>query len=235
MSLSSLSEVVSTLSTPLIADACLRVGVPLRVAPTGLTAVNPTGCIAGRVLPARHVGSVDVFFEAFERSESGDLLVVDNAGRQDEGCIGDLTVLEAQSARLSGILVWGCHRDHNELQRLRFPVFSYGRCPAGPTRLDPRPADALDRIQVGDLTASREDVVVIDDDGAVFVPHASISAVLAAAQVIRERERRQALAVAAGTSLREQFRFGDYLERRSRDSAYTLRAHLAAIGAAIEI
>ena len=53
------------LSTPLVADACVRAGVPLRVAPPGIGAVIPGQRIAGRALPARHYGSVDVFLEAF--------------------------------------------------------------------------------------------------------------------------------------------------------------------------
>ncbi len=71
----------------------------------------PGSRIAGRVLPARHYGSVDIFLEAMETAGKGDVLVIDNHGRRDEACIGDLTVLEAQAAGLSGIVVWGFHRD----------------------------------------------------------------------------------------------------------------------------
>src|SRR4051794_38212804 len=54
------------LSTPLVADACLRCDVPLRAAPHGIAAVRPRARVAGRVLPARHYGSVDVFLEALD-------------------------------------------------------------------------------------------------------------------------------------------------------------------------
>jgi 4-hydroxy-4-methyl-2-oxoglutarate aldolase len=40
-----------------------------------------------------------------EKAEPGDVLVIDNGGRMDEGCIGDLTVLEAQASGLAGIAV----------------------------------------------------------------------------------------------------------------------------------
>jgi len=44
-------------------------------------------------------------------AEQGDILVIDNGGRLDEGCIGELTVLEAQASGLADIIVWGAHRD----------------------------------------------------------------------------------------------------------------------------
>jgi hypothetical protein len=58
-------EVFAQLSTPLILDACIRVGVSLRSAPPGIAALVAGAKVAGRVLPARHYGSVDVFLEAF--------------------------------------------------------------------------------------------------------------------------------------------------------------------------
>jgi len=80
-----------------VADACLRAGVPLRVAPPGISAVIPGRQIAGRALPARHYGSVDVFLEVLGSAAPGDVLVIDNC-RADEACVGDLVVLEAQAA-----------------------------------------------------------------------------------------------------------------------------------------
>jgi len=47
-------------------------------------------------------------------------------------------------------------------------------------------------------------------------------------------ERAQAEQIRAGRTLRQQTAFDDYLFRRAQDPGYTFRAHLCAIGGAIE-
>ena len=221
------------LSTPLVADACIRVGVPLRAAPPGIAAVVP-GRIAGRALPARHYGSVDVFLEALGGAEPGDVFVVDNGGRTDEACVGDLTVLEAEAAGVTGLVVWGLHRDTPELREIALPVFSYGTFAPGPVRLDEREPEALATARFGPHLVSADDVVFGDDDGVLFVAARHVEEVLAAARQIWETEREQARKIRAGETLRRQTAFDDYLARRAADPSYTFRQHLRRIGGAIE-
>jgi regulator of RNase E activity RraA len=220
-----------TVSTPLVADGCLRVGVTLRAAPAGVAPVVPGSLVVGRVLPTRHFGSVDVFLEACEAAEPGDVLVVDNGGRVDEACIGDLTILEAQSAGLAGVVVWGLHRDTHELREIGFPIWSYGTNPLGPMRLDERDDEP---VRFGESIVTRDDVVFADDDGVVFVAHALVDEVLAAVRTISAVEREQARRIGAGETLRDQTRFVEYLAERERDPSYTFRRHLRRTGDAIE-
>ena len=222
------------LSTPLVVDAALRLKIPFRLAPSGIAPVLPKTRAAGHVLPAKHFGSVDVFLEAMETAETGDILVIDNAGRRDEGCIGDLTALEAKACGLAAIVVWGTHRDTPELRQIGFPIWSYGSCPAGPQRLDPRENDALISAAFGDFVAGKYDIVFADDDGCAFIDAGAAGQILETARSIWQRERAQADAIRSGTTLRSQLRFADYLAKRAADPSYTFRKHLRILGGAIE-
>ncbi|MFH8839179.1 RraA family protein [Streptomyces sp. NPDC017868] len=227
-------EDFADLSTPLIADACVRLGEPLRAAPAGILPVVAGQRLAGRVLPARHYGSVDVFLEAFTHAAPGDVLVIDNGGRRDEACVGDLAVLEAEAAGVAGVVVWGLHRDTPDLVEIGLPVFSYGRHAPGPVRLDDRDPDALTTARCGEHEVTAADVVFGDDDGVLFVAADRVGAVLEAARSLFRTEREQARRIRAGETLRAQTRFDDYLKGRAEDPSYTFRRHLRRIGGAIE-
>jgi regulator of RNase E activity RraA len=224
----------ATLTTAHLADACLRAQIPVRCAPALVQAVVPGSRLAGRVLPARHVGSVDIFLEAFEGASPGDVLVVDNGGRLDEACVGDLVALEAQAAGLEGLVIWGLHRDTVDIRAIGLPVFSLGAIPTGPQRLDVRPEVALEVATVGDWTVRREDLVLADEDGVLFAPAARAEDILTLAERIRDTERNQAERMRAGVSLRSQVHFDTYLAQRQQTPSLTFRDHLRAVSGAIE-
>ncbi|MDX8148537.1 RraA family protein [Lentzea sp. BCCO 10_0061] len=215
------------LTTAHLADACIRANIPVRT--VSLTPVIPGSRTCGRVLPARHAGSVDIFLEAIERSEPGDVLVVDNDGRADEACVGDLIVLEAQQAGLAGVVIWGLHRDTQDIRAIGLPVFSLGANPTGPLSLRDRAPEALSTAEIDQWTVTSDDIVFGDDDGVLFVPASDAEALIAKARGIRDVERAQANRVRQGESLRSQLRFSEYLA-----SGRTFREHLREIGGAVE-
>jgi 4-hydroxy-4-methyl-2-oxoglutarate aldolase len=234
MEAESLSRAFAELSTPLIADAALRLKIPLRITPPGIQPVRPDQRLAGPALPVRHFGSVDVFLEAMQQAQPGEVLIIDNGGRLDEGCIGDLTALEAENCGLAGIIIWGAHRDTPELRQIRLPIFSYGACPSGPQRLDPRDSLALRSARFGKFLVEPGDVVFADADGCLFAGAKRVDELLRVAHEIWQQERHQAETIKSGHSLREQLEFARYLEKRATDPSYTFREHLRKISGAIE-
>jgi regulator of RNase E activity RraA len=222
------------LSTPYLADGCLRTRVPVRCAPAGLRPIAGSMRCAGRARPVRHVGSIDVFLEALQGPGPGDVLVVDNGGRLDEACVGDLVTLEAKGAGMAGIVIWGLHRDSREIREIGLPLFSLGALPTGPQRLDARPADVFSRATVGPHVVTSSDLVAADADGVLFLPEARLDDIVAAAVAIRDTERRHTEAMETGRSFRSQVRFSEYLSRRDRDASYSFRRHIRDVEAAGE-
>jgi len=228
-------ERLKGLTTPHLADGCLRTGVPVRCAPSALRPLNPDMRCAGCVRPVRHVGSIDVFFEALQDAKPGEVMVVDNGGRLDEACVGDIVALEVEAAGIEGIVIWGLHRDSKELREIGFPLFSLGALPTGPQRLHARPADMFSRATVGQHVVTSGDIVVADANGVLFLPEDRLADIVDAATAYRETEARQLKAMGAGGSFRRLIRFDDYLARRKREAGYSFRQHLKEIEAAAEV
>ena len=223
-------------TTPFIADACALLQLPIRLGPPQIRPIHPAMKVVGRARPAKHAGSTDVFLEAIAASSPGDVLVIDNVGRLDEGCIGDLVVGEAHVAGLAGIVVWGAHRDTAAIEAIGLPVWSVGRCPAGPQELRTRSAHALDAASLGGhVTVTRDDYVFADVDGVVVVAGAKLTQVVDAARDVAAREQAQAALLMNGTRLRDQLQLDAYVLKRQSDPAYTFRDHLRSLGGAIEI
>jgi regulator of RNase E activity RraA len=219
------------LTTANLADACQRLGIEQRS--ISLSPLLPRKRIDGPALPVVHYGSVDVFLEAIEGAPAGCVMVIDNGGRSDEACIGDLVALEAMMAGFSGLAVWGYHRDSVEIKALPFQVFSLGSMPFGPRRLDPRVAGRI--ALLGDHPVTADDYVVADDDGVLLLPRSRLDELQKTATEIREVELRQAEIAKGPQSLREQLKLREYLDARDENPDLTFREHLAKLGGAIEV
>ena len=222
-------------TTPFIADACVQLSLPVRVGPMGMRSITAGAKICGPARPARHAGSTDVFLEAIAASHRGDVLVIDNGGRTDEGCIGDLVVGEALMSGLAGTVCWGTHRDTAAILSMGARVWSLGTCPNGPLELRRRHATALTAASLGHVTVTLEDYLFADDDGIVVVETADLSRIIETAKDIASREGAQAARLLKGELLRSQLDLDGYIAKRNANPDVTFRDHLRAFGGAIEI
>ncbi len=222
-------------TTPFIADACVQLALPVRVGPAWMRCNFAGSKVAGPARPARHAGSTDVFLEAIAASRKGDVLVIDNGGRTDEGCIGDLVVGEAFMSGIAGTICWGTHRDTAAIAAIGARVWSLGTCPNGPLELRRRVATALEAANVGHATVTLDDYVFADDDGVVVVTAADLPRIVETAKDIATREGAQAVRLLKGELLRTQLALDNYVAKRHADPNYTFRDHLKSFGGAIEI
>lgn len=222
-------------TTPFIADACVQLSLPVRVGPPGLTCNIAGSKAAGPARPARHAGSTDVFLEAIAGSNKGDVLVIDNGGRRDEGCIGDLVVGEAFMSGIAATVCWGAHRDTAAILAFGARVWSLGTCPNGPLELRRRHETALQAANIGSVTITLEDYVFADDDGVVVVATTNLPRIVDTARDIALREGAQAARLLKGELLRSQLDLDGYIAKRGADPTVTFRDHLRSFGGAIEI
>jgi regulator of RNase E activity RraA len=223
-------------TTPFIADACVQLSLPVRVGSHELKCNFPGSKAAGPARPARHAGSTDVFLEAIAAANKGDVLVIDNGARSDEGCIGDLVVGEAFMSGLVATICWGTHRDTSAIQAIGARVWSLGTCPNGPLELRTRVSTALEAANIGShVTVSLEDYVFADDDGVVVVATRDLNRIVETARDIAAREGAQAVRLLQGELLRTQLDLDAYVTKRNADPSHTFREHLKSFGGAIEI
>lgn len=225
---------MAILPSAAVADACVRLGVPLRLAPATLTPVIPGKPFSGPARAVTHLGSVDVLLQTIDGAAPGSVLVVDNGGRNDEACLGDLMVLEAERAGFAGIVVWGRHRDTAQLREIGLPLHTTGAYSAGPRRVPPAGPPMRSAFLDG-IAVSDDDLVVADDDGVLFLGPERRQEVLDVAARIVETESAQAERMRAGENLRSQLDFAGYLAGRAIDPTLSLRRHLAERGGAIEV
>lgn len=226
-------SIVTPAAAP-VADAIVKLGGAVRMGPLELHRLVPGPPVGGPAVPCRPAGSVDVILEAIGTARPGAILVIDNEGRTDEACIGDLVVAEANAAGIAGIVAWSAIRDTAELRQIGLPVWSLGSVPFGPRAARPDREERLERADVGTVSVGRADLVVADDDGVVVFAAADGAGILERAQSIMATERRQADGIRAGRLLRDQLRFDEYLARRAADPTWDLRRHLSETGGAIE-
>lgn len=224
---------VAALPTAAIADAAVRLQLDVPSAPSAMRMLGAGHPVAGPALPVTHEGSVDAFLAVIDGAEPGAVLVVDNGGRDDEACVGDLIALEAHRAGFAAIAIWGRHRDSAQLRQIGLPIVSCGAHPYGPRRA---PATSVVRrsARLGDVLVTADDLVVLDEDGLLVVRHDRREELLALAASIHETEAAQACRMREGVSLRDQLRYGEYRERQRRQPGLTLREHLRGIGGAVE-
>ncbi len=153
-----------------------------------LTQVVPGSRVAGPARIARCVpGDNTMVHAAVAQAAPGDVLVLTSAEPGPVALVGELLATQAHVRGVAGMLVDGAVRDLDELAELGLPIWARYVRAQGATKGEVGELDV--RVVIGGSEINPGDLVVLDCDGAVAVPHAKVPDVLVLAEQRAERER----------------------------------------------
>jgi 4-hydroxy-4-methyl-2-oxoglutarate aldolase len=147
---------------------------------------------AGR--PPVHLGA-----RAIAASRPGNVIVIDNDGREGMGSWGGLLSAAAALRGVAGVVSDGACRDVDEAREMTFPVF--GRNPAVRTaRGRVHEVSCGEPVSLCGTTVRPGDIVFADGSGALVIPAADAGRVTDRAEQIARRERAMQDDLRAGRS-----------------------------------
>jgi 5-oxopent-3-ene-1,2,5-tricarboxylate decarboxylase/2-hydroxyhepta-2,4-diene-1,7-dioate isomerase len=136
----------------------------------------------------QHGGGYNAQKRAFDSVGPGEVLVVDARRDPTAGTLGDILALRAKVRGAAGIVTDGSTRDAAAVAAIGLPVYTAARHPAVLGRRHvPWETDVT--VACGGTTVQPGDVIVGDDDGAIVIPRALVTEVLADAE---QQEREEA-------------------------------------------
>lgn len=206
------------LPTAAVSDAMDRLALP--AACQGIRPLAPGQRLLGRAFTVRYVatgrppGTVGDFVDDVP---PGDVVVIDNGGREDCTVWGDILTAVAAHRGVAGTVIDGVCRDVHRARDTGYPVYSRGWfMRTGKDRVTV--SDVGAPVSVAGIRVAAGDLLIGDDDGVVVVPPAFEHDVLAIAREIEERETAILQAALEGGSLREARRTYGYHElQRAKD------------------
>lgn len=161
------------------------------------TAMTMKITAAGPTRPSAHMG-VDPIMSA----RKGDVIVIDNAGRLNENCWGEILTYASIQRGIAGVVIDGACRDIDVIKTLKFPAYARGRVPlTARGRIMQDSYNCL--IRIGGVQVRPGDIIMADDNGVAVIPQERAEEVLAATAEIFERELRMVEELKKGVPLDE--------------------------------
>ncbi|MBO4365163.1 MAG: RraA family protein [Eggerthellaceae bacterium] len=191
------------LDTTCVSDAMDKLGITCGL--LGVKAVNAGTPICGRAFTVHYVpcgvqaGTVGDFLDDVE---PGQVIVIDNAGRDWCTVWGDIMSVTAQQIGVAGTVIDGVCRDLPTIFKTRYPVYSKGSFMV--TGKDRVTVDAVNvPVAVSGVRVCPDDIVLGDDTGVVVVPTEMAEEVVSIAESIAAVESSIVEAVRSGMRLED--------------------------------
>lgn len=159
-----------------------------------------------------HKGTVGDFLDDVE---PGQVVVIDNGGRDYCTVWGDIMSLDASLKGVAGTIIDGVCRDLPAIERIGYPIYSKGVYMV--TGKDRVFVDAVEcPVSVSGKQINPGDLMMADDSGAIRIPREYAEQVLEIAEHIAETEAAIEQLVRSGVPLKEA---------RRRTGYHTLQTH----------
>lgn len=208
------------LDTTCVSDANDKLGLPA----CGLYHIRPAisgkNC-CGQAFTVHYVpcgtvkGTVGDFLDDVE---AGQVVVIDNGGRDNCTVWGDIMSLDATLKGISGTVIDGVCRDLPAIERIGYPIYSKGSYMV--TGKDRVYVDAVEcPVSIAGLQINPGDLIMADDSGAIRIPLEHAEKVLAIAENIAATEAKIESLVRAGTPLKEARRITGYHRLQTHEEA----------------
>lgn len=214
-------ERASKLDCASLSDAMDRLGI--RGQCLGIKPLDHRFRMAGRAFTLLYTpigspgGTVGDFIDDVP---AGQVVVIDNAGRDDATIWGDILTYCAHKRALAGTVIDGVCRDTALALSLPYPIYSKGYyMRTGKDRVQLEGVNVA--VTVGHVRVQAGDIMRGDSDGVVVLPSSREGEILDVAEGIERAESKIRDAIASGLSLREARAKQQYhsLQRRSDDNS----------------
>lgn len=183
----------------------------VRVLSPAIGRINPGKQLLGRARTVRCFDDFLVVIEALAESEPGEVLVVDTQGTQ-RAVVGELFTLEAARCGLAGIVIDGGCRDTETIMTADLPVYASHRTPVSGTVQ--RVGETQIPVICGGVEILPGDIIFGDSDGVIALSEQETSALIDAAEAIKETEQKAIKAMGDGRSLIDLTNFHEHLSAR---------------------
>lgn len=147
--------------------------------------------------------------EAIDEACAGDVIVIDNGGRRDVSCWGEILGNAARIKGIEGVIIDGAARDIDDNEAIGFPVYARAAVPrTARGRIMQESYNCL--IQLSGVQVRPGDIVMGDKSGVVVIPQERFEEVLVLAEQICEKEIAMVDEIQRGASLLEVDRQSNY-------------------------
>ena len=201
-----------SLSTPLLADARYRLGLPETHLDGSIRPAVPFTRMAGvavtvRLETARNEASADLgamirAFEAQTKGSSSIMVIQVPEELHNQGIFGEGSATLSRKHGFVGALIDGAVRDTQELKEIEFPAFSRTIAP-GYIVGKATAVSAGEPLDIGGRTIHEGDAIMGDNDGVILIRPDELDEVVARAEAIKEWEAKVHGAIARGSSHKE--------------------------------